>query len=300
MPPNNQQPVQPASQQPPNTQVGMAPEPQVPANMQPQATPPAAQQPGQQPTQPQQEQAKQASNQTTAQKSLLFSELRDGMIVMSDGTFRAVISCQSINFDLMSAREREGIEFSYQNFLNSLFFPIQVLVRSRRVDIAPYIERLDNIRRSQDNMLLNVLMEDYLDFVDALAQSANIMEKSFYIVIPYYPEGDAAKLVEQSKGFFSSIFGNKGPAVTKISQETYDKAKDELSTRVDTVTSGLFQVGVESNRLNTKQLGELYYNSYNPDTSVNQPLGDFGQNTPTFVKKGAGEAPRMNTGGGGS
>lgn len=295
MQPNSQQPasnqpgMSPASYPTPGMVApGVSPEPQTPANMAPMSAsmPP---QPGQPAPQPQQsdkeQQAKQANNQTTAQKSLLFSELRDGIIIMADGSFRAVISCESINFDLMSGREREGVEYSYQNFLNSLFFPIQVLVRSQRVDIAPYLERLDDIRRSQDNMLLNVLMEDYLDFVDALAQNANIMEKTFYIIVPYSPDGDAAKLVEQSKGFFSRIFGKDGPTVTKIDQTTYDKAKDELNNRVETVVSGLYQVGVQSTRLNTKQLGELYYNSYNPDTSVNQPLGDFGQNTPTYVKK---------------
>lgn len=295
MPPNNQQPA-PQQQTAPQP-AALTPEPQIPSNMTPNAQPSANQ--STQQTQAQ-EQAKQAKNQTTSQRSLLFSELRDSMIVMSDGSFRAVVSCQSINFDLMSGREREGVEYSYQNFLNSLSFPIQVLVRSQRVDIAPYIERLDNVRRSQDNMLLNVLMEQYLDFVDALAEEANIMEKSFYIVIPYHPEGDAAKLVEQSKGFFSRIFGGSGPIVTKIDQQTYNKAKDELNNRVESVTSGLYQVGIQSSRLNTKELGELYYNSYNPDTSVNQPLGDFGQNTSTFVKKGSGEAARLAQPGGGA
>ena len=73
--------------------------------------------------------------------------MRENMIIMGDGSFRAVVQCQSINFDLMSAREREGIEFSYQNFINSLYFPVQILVRSRRVDIGPYLDRLGEIRR---------------------------------------------------------------------------------------------------------------------------------------------------------
>lgn len=294
MPPNNQ-PSTPAQPPVQPTQPGQPVNPgqavQSPANMQPAA--PLSQSPQGQQVDAQAQAKQQASNQTTAQKSLLFSEMRDSMIIMHDGSFRAVVSCQSINFDLMSGREREGVEFSYQNFLNSLFFPIQVLVRSQRVDIAPYLERLDEVRRSQDNMLLNVLMEDYLDFVEALAQNANIMEKSFYIVVPYSPEGDATKIVEQSKGFFSRIFSGNQTSVTRIDQATFDKAKDELNNRVETVVSGLFQVGVQSVRLNTKQLGELYYNSYNPDTSVNQPLGDFGRNTATYVKKGVGDVAQM-------
>ena len=224
-------------------------------------------------------------NTNSTQSTLQLSELRDGMVIMLDGSFRAVIACQSINFDLMSDREREGIEYSYQNFLNSLTFPVQILVRSQRVDIGPYIEKLATIRRSQDNMLLGVLMDDYIGFMDALAQDANIMEKSFYIVVPYFPLGDAANLVDQGKGFFGKLFARPTNGVTKIDTAAYQKAKDEIKNRVDVVVSGMFQIGVQSMQLNTKALGELYYNFYNPDTSVNQPLENFDSVATTFVKK---------------
>ncbi len=213
------------------------------------------------------------------------------MVVMLDGSFRAVITCQSINFDLMSDKEREGVEFSYQNFLNSLNFPIQILIRSERVDIGPYIEKLANTRRSQDNMLLGVLMDDYINFIDALSQEANIMEKSFYIVVPYFPNGDASNLIEQGKGFFGKLFAKPTNTVTKIDTATYQKAKDEIANRVSVVKDGLFQIGVQSAQLDTKSLGELYYNFYNPDTAVRQPLRDFEMATSTYVKKADGPKP---------
>lgn len=216
---------------------------------------------------------------------------------MADGTFRAVVACKSINFDLMSSREREGIEFSYQNFLNSLTHPIQILVRSQRVDIGPYIDRLVAIRRAQDNMLLNVLMDDYINFIDVLSQEANIMDKSFFIAIPYYPLGDVTNLVEQGKGFFGKLLAKPKNTMTKIDTATYEKAKDEIKNRVDGVTAGLFQLGVQSVQLNTKELGELYYNVYNPDTAVREPLGNFEDVTATYVKKGVGEAPDATLGG---
>ncbi len=224
-------------------------------------------------------------NPNSTQSTLQLSELRDGMVIMVDGSFRAVIACKSINFDLMSDREREGVEYSYQNFLNSLTFPVQILVRSQRVDIGPYIEKLITTRRSQDNMLLGVLMDDYIGFIDALAQDANIMEKSFYIVVPYFPLGDAANLVEQGKGFFGKLFARPQNNITKINTVAYQKAKDEIKNRVDVVTAGMFQIGVHSAQLDTKSLGELYYNFYNPDTAVNQPLGNFDNVATTFVKK---------------
>ena len=230
-------------------------------------------------------------NPNSTQNTLQLSEVRDNMVVMLDGSFRAVITCQSINFDLMSDKEREGVEFSYQNFLNSLNFPIQILIRSERVDIGPYIEKLANTRRSQDNMLLGVLMDDYINFIDALSQEANIMEKSFYIVVPYFPNGDASNLIEQGKGFFGKLFAKPTNTVTKIDTATYQKAKDEIANRVSVVKDGLFQIGVQSAQLDTKSLGELYYNFYNPDTAVRQPLRDFEMATSTYVKKADGPKP---------
>ena len=269
MPPNNQQ----SPQAMPTNPVGNTPDQQQAIGSNDQSSKPAA-------------------TQKTTQNSLLISELRDGMVIMSDGSFRAVIACKSINFDLMSSREREGVEYSYQNFLNALYFPVQIFIRSQRVYIVHYIDRLTTIRRAQDYMLLNVLMDDYINFIDILSQEANIMDKSFFVIVPYYPAGDLNTLKDQGKGLFSKIFAKPQTTATKIDKVAYDKAKDEIKNRVDSVTSGLFQIGVKSVQLNTKELGELYYNMYNPDTAVREPLGNFEQVTSTYVRKGEGEAPR--------
>ena len=225
---------------------------------------------------------------TSTQASLLISELRDGLVIMKDGSFRAVVACQSINFDLMSSTEREGVEYSFQNFLNSLNFTTQILIRSQRVDIAPYIERLAEIRRNNDNMLLGVLMDDYINFIDVLSQEANIMDKSFFIVIPYYTNADAEKALQQAKSIFRSLSGkqNDTPEVTRIDRQTYDKAITEINNRVESVVSGLFQIGIHAVRLNTKELAGLYYNFNNPDTAVREPLVDFSKLATTYVRKG--------------
>lgn len=289
MPPNAQQANLAQSQPMPSAPgaIGSGPDQQFTPPPQP------VQQPSATTAQPQQKKT------NSTQNSLLLSELRDGMVIMADGSFRAVIACKSINFDLMSSREREGVEYSYQNFLNALYFPIQIFIRSQRVDIGPYLDRLEEIRRGQDNMLLNVLMDDYIGFIDALAQEANIMDKSFFVVVPYFPSGDLNSIKEQGKGFFNSIFGgNKANVVTKIDKVTYEKAKDEIRNRVESVIGGLAQVGVPAVQLNTKELGELYYNVYNPDTSVREPLGDFSQITSTYVRKGSPESSQPQTPGG--
>ena len=151
-------------------------------------------------TDPKKGKGKEQPKATSTQNSLIFSELRDSMVVMNDGSFRAIVACKSINFDLMSSRERDGVELSYQDFLNALYFPIQIFIRSQRVDIGPYLDKLDALRRDQDNMLLGVLMDDYINFIDVLSQEANIMDKSFFVVIPYFPTGDVTNIVQQSKG----------------------------------------------------------------------------------------------------
>lgn len=227
---------------------------------------------------------------TSTQANLLISELRDNVVIMKDGSFRAVVACKSINFDLMSDMEREGVEYSYQNFLNSLKFTVQILIRSQQVDIGPYLERLMEIRRNNDNMLLSVLMDDYINFVDILSREANIMDKSFFVVIPYYPSADLEKALEETKNFFKVFSKSKAPTVTRIDRATYDKSMTELNNRVDSVTSGLFQIGIHSVRLNTRELAELYYNFNNPDTAVREPLVDFSKLATMYVKKGEKEA----------
>ena len=235
---------------------------------------------------------------TSTQATLLISELRDNVVIMKDGSFRAVVACKSINFDLMSDIEREAVEYSYQNFLNSLKFTTQILVRSQRVDIGPYLEKLSEIRRNNDNMLLGVLMDDYINFVDILSQEANIMDKSFFIVIPYYTSPDAEKVIEQTKNFFKSFTKNKAAEVTRIDRATYDKAMSELNNRVDSVISGLFQIGIQSVRLNTRELAELYYNFNNPDTAVREPLVDFSKLATLYVKKAEDKTANAQNNGG--
>ena len=228
-------------------------------------------------------------NPMSTQANLMISELRDNVVIMKDGSFRAVVACKSINFDLMSEMEQEGVEYSYQSFLNSLNFTTQILIRSQRVDIGPYLSRLTEIRRNNDNMLLGVLMDDYINFIDMLSQEANIMDKSFFIVIPYYTSQDMEKSLQETKNFFKTFVKTKGPEVGRIDRVTYDKAMTELNNRVETVVSGLYGIGIHSVRLNTKELAQLYYNFNNPDTAVREPLVDFSQLATMYVKKGEKE-----------
>ena len=216
---------------------------------------------------------------------------------MNDGSFRAVVSCESINFDLMSTREREGVEYSYQSFLNSLYFPVQIFIRSEKVDIAPYLDKLGDLRRSQDNMLLGMLMDDYMGFIDALSRETNIMDKHFYIVIPYFSTGDLSALAAASKSIFTAFAKPQQQQHIKIDQAAYTKAKEELSNRVNAVMAGIFQMGVKARQLDTNELSTLYYNTYNPDTAIREPIADTNALIGTYIQRGSGTPPpRPQTG----
>jgi len=237
-----------------------------------------------------------SSNPNSTQNALEIAEVRDGIVIMNDGSFRSIIMVKSINFDLMSPQEREGVEFSYQGFLNSLYFPIQIYTRSQKVDLRPYIEKLDKIRTEHDNMLLALLMEDYIDFMASLSSQTNIMDKKFYVVIPYLPIVDAQKAVEASKNFISNLMGSfsKKEQHVTINEADLEAAKTELRNRVQAVLNGLLQCGIQGLPLDTQELIELYYDAYNPDTATRQQLKNFNDLTAAVVTKGQGLAPQPN------
>ncbi len=255
-------------------------------------------QPQQQPQRP--PQAGPPSNPNSTQNTLQIAEIRDGLVIMNDGTFRSIVMAKSINFDLMSQSEQESVEYAYQGFLNSLHFPVQIFIRSQKVDLQPYIEKLDKVRTEHDNMLLALLMEDYIGYIDILSQSTNIMDKKFYIVIPFAVSPEAERSLTSSKSFvtgFAGLFDTKEKHVV-ITEKDLEKAKTELRNRVQAVMGGLQQCGVKSLPLDTEELIELYYDTYNPDTATRQHLKNFNDLTADIVTKGEGLAPRTNLQGG--
>jgi type IV secretory pathway VirB4 component len=256
----------------------------------------------QQTSQPQQKQqplspSTAPKNPNSTQNTLEIAAIRDGVVIMQDGSFRSVVMAKSINFDLMSINEQEAVEFAYQSFLNSLYFDIQIQVRSRKIDMRPYLERLGQIRTEMSNMLLGMLMEDYIYFIDDLVSQTNIMNKQFYVVVPFIPIVSAGGAVNAGKGLVGGLIGGKKQkSVIKIDEVNLEKAKTELTNRVQSVVSGLSNLGVQSIPLDTQELIELYYNAYNPDTATRQTLKQSDQMAVPVVTKGEGQAPKPNLG----
>lgn len=236
------------------------------------------------------------ANPNSTQNTLEIASIRDGIVIMNDGSFRAVVMANSINFDLMSSSEKDAVEYAYMGFLNSLYFDIQIILRSRKIDMRPYIEKLGKVREETDNMLLGMLMEDYIYFIDELVEQTNIMSKQFYVVVAF-SEITAKEALSSSKQLLGGILGGKKSPVIKIDEVALEHAKTELSNRVQSVVDGLQQFSVQSVPLDTPELIELYYNFYNPDTSTRQTLQDTQQLVVPMVTRGV--KPASNTGYGG-
>lgn len=212
---------------------------------------------------------KKASSAST-QQYLDILEIKDDTVVMKDGTLRAVLAVSSINFALKSEDEQNAIISSYVSFLNNISTPIQIVIQSRDLDIGSYIEYLQVKEKEQTNRLLKIQTGEYIEYIKELVSMGKIMNKSFFVVIPYSPFSD------KRKGFFSQLSEVLKPAtILKLKDARFLKYKTSLSRRVDSIFSALMSLGVGVNQLTTQELIELYYNSYNPETSKNQPLVDI-------------------------
>lgn len=205
----------------------------------------------------------------TTQSFLRLSEIKNDCVVMQDGTLRAILTVSSTNFDLKSQEEQNSLIFSYQRFLNSLEFPIQILMQSRKMEVSAYIEKLKKIAEKQTNELLRVQTMEYIDFVSRLIENASIMNKNFYVIVPL-----GESILPAAAGFFSSLLGNGKAKETSERIANFEKAAEKLSLRVNAVQANLNGAGVRAERLNTEQIMQLYYNSYNFESS---PMVNFGQ-----------------------
>jgi hypothetical protein len=195
----------------------------------------------------------------STQKYVDVEEMRDGIVVLKSGALRAILLVSSLNFDLKSSQEQEAIIAQYQAFLNSLDFPVQIVIQSRRFNIAPYMEQLDVEERRQENELLRFQIGEYKSFIKNLSEVSNIMSKFFYVVVPFAPAED------KEGGFLAKVAGIFSPKQASHSKgEMFETYKSQLLQRVDHVSQSLTATGVRITQLNTEEAIELLYNSYNP------------------------------------
>lgn len=181
---------------------------------------------------------------------------------MKDKSLRSILVVSSTNFALKSEEEQNALIAAYQNFLNSLDFPIQILIHSRVLDIDGYLTKLRGLASGQTNELLRIQMSEYIEYVGKLVEYASIMTKTFYVVIPY------SVAVATKETFFGRMKKVLNPAATiTANQEDFQKQKLKLEERIEHIAGSLGGMGLRSMVLNTQELIELLYTSYNFETA---------------------------------
>lgn len=222
--------------------------------------------------------AKKTLPHNSTQRYLPFSEIRDNMIIMKDWSARMVLKCSTINFLLKSSQEQDAIIMSYQRFLNSLDFPIQILIKSTKLDIDAYLWKLSVKAAKQENTLLQRQTYEYIDYLKKLVEIAQIMKKDFYIVVPFDFSQDKSvrdvSFVWNFKKFWANINGEWNLMKTKAHLQMVDKLKKWVLWRVNGVKTSLESIWIKAKELEKKELVELMFDHYNPSLIWNDKLSE--------------------------
>lgn len=198
------------------------------------------------------------ANAQATQQLVDIESIRDGVLILKTGGLRAILMCSSVNLALKSQDEQDALIYQYQNFLNGLDFPIEFVIHSRKLDIAPYLNSIKEQLVKQKNELLRIQTEEYIEFIQSFVGMQNIMSKTFYAVIPFTPA------TETQQGFMSKIFPAQTKPFSKMSDEEFKKHKTQLWQRVENVMAGLRSFSVRSEALEDKELMEMFFGLYNP------------------------------------
>lgn len=202
------------------------------------------------------------------QRYMQFASAHDDTLVLKSGGIRAIVEVGSVNFNLKSADEQNAIIATYQQFLNALSFPVQILIKSRKLDIDSYLADLTRRLKSQQNELLRDQMRDYIDYVTRLVQYSDIMEKRFFCIVPYDPyRAEKKNLFER---FMRWISPDDTVAEVIQRRKEFATIKKELDTRVNIVTTALSNCGLSIRRLSTAEIVGILYQSYNPELARHQ------------------------------
>jgi hypothetical protein len=208
----------------------------------------------------------------STQRYLPIAEVKEDTVILKNGGLRAVLKVNSLNFNLKSEVEQQGIISGYQGFINTLIFPIQILIRSTRLNIDPYIKGVQDRAKSQTSPLLKEQTLDYADFMTKLVDVADIMQKNFYVIVPVDTPAKAKRGLLSRFLDWMNVDDTRAKALQRSREfKSYSKI---LRDRITLVQSGLENVGITMRRLKTDELIQLYYTIYNPGTSQKQKFAN--------------------------
>lgn len=188
-------------------------------------------------------------------------DIKNGVMVLNDESLRMVIMTSSLNFGLKSNDEQAAIIMQFQNFLNSLEFPVQIFVQSKRLDIKPYLQMLEEREKVQllDNMKIQV--HEYIEFIKHFTEQTNIMSKTFFIIVPY--TRGITLSAQSSSGPLAGLFGGT-PKKQPVNMKSFEESRIQLEQRVSIVEQGLARCDIRTTRLGTEEITELFYRKFNP------------------------------------
>ena len=218
---------------------------------------------------------KKGSPAMSTQMYLNIAEIKDNVIVLKNGGLRAILQTNSINFNLKSEEEQNAIIYAYQGFLNSLDFPVQIVIHSRKLDVDKYIENVRNIGEKNENSLLKKQTLEYCEYIQKLVEYADIMEKKFYIIVPVDPY--RSQKLNMFAKFMQRISASDSIDNIKRRHREFDELNKNLTQRVNMVKTGLESCNLRVAQLATPQLVELFYQIYNPLTARNEKIEDLKQ-----------------------
>lgn len=216
----------------------------------------------------------------STQEFLEIEEIHNGVTILKNGTMKVVLLVSTVNFALKSEDEQNAIVFAYQNFLNSLPFPLQIVMQSRRIDLSGYLAKLRDEERKQANELIRLQTSDYIAFIERLVSVANIMSKKFFVIINFEPVGQKKETILDKISRF--VLGKN----VKREIKEFEKNKRELTQRAEVVAQGLGAMGLRAVQLNTEELAELFYSTYNPEIASRQKIFNLGEVETPYVGKG--------------
>ncbi len=197
---------------------------------------------------------------SSTQKFIEIEDVDKDIALFVDGSCVMVLSVSAVNFELLSEKEQESLIYAYGNFLNSLSFPIQILVRTQRKDISSYLHELEDQEKKQTNPKLQASIRSYRVFISKMVKERNVLDKKFYIVIP---------LSSLELGISPSLlFGNKKSGLPYPKDYIFEKAMNILTPKKDQVIRLIGRMGLKAKQLNTEQLIQLFFSIYNPETPL--------------------------------
>lgn len=210
-----------------------------------------------------------------SQDFIPIKDIRNGVMVLNNGDLRMMLMTSSLNFGLKSTDEQAAIIIQFQNFLNSLEYPIQIFVQSKRLDIRPYLQMLEEREKVQLIDAMKIQVHEYIGFIREFTGRTNIMSKTFFIVVPYSAGIKIGQSGKGGSGLLGGLLpgGNKGGTKKPTAEElqSFEEARIQLEQRVAIVEQGLGRCDIRTTRLGTEEITELFYKKFNPgelDASV--------------------------------